>query len=142
MSTNVWPNYAKDNTSTAKQTGDKSLGKDDFLKILVEQLKNQDPSQPLADKDFIAQMATFSSVEQQVSMVNEMKLMRQSMGIGSSLLGKNVTWTDTNASTNVSVTKNGVVDSITFKDGVQYANVKGDEFPLDRIVKITNVEGS
>jgi len=51
-------------TSTPEQTGPKALGQDDFLKLLVTQLKNQDPLKPTDNTEFVSQLAQFSQLEQ------------------------------------------------------------------------------
>lgn len=133
---NVWPNYAARNVSAAKEGGQTILGQNEFLKILIAQLQNQDPMQPMQDRDFIAQMAQFSSVEQMMKMANEIELLRQSMGISSDLIGKNVSWYEMNDSRTGLVTASGVVEAITFNQGKQYAIVDGKMVAIDELVKI------
>lgn len=55
---------AKAAAAAAAATTKNSLGKDDFLKLLVTQMQTQDPLNPMDDKDYVAQLAQFSSLEQ------------------------------------------------------------------------------
>lgn len=100
-----------------KTTGSSSLGKDDFLKILMTQLQNQDPLNPMQDQDFISQMATFSSLEQMTnlnsSMDNFIKSAQQNQFMqASSMIGKTVAYLDEQGNELKSLVK-----SVLYKDG-------------------------
>ena len=64
-------------SSAAKKTD--TLGRDQFLKILLAQLQNQDPTNPIDDREFVTQLATFSSLEQQMNMNESITQMNQIM---------------------------------------------------------------
>jgi len=68
------------------------LGKDDFLQLLITQLSHQDPTAPMEDTQFIAQMAQFSSLEQMTNMSSSFSKLN-SLFTGSeasNAVGKNV----------------------------------------------------
>lgn len=137
----VWPNYSQANVqAAANKTSTDTLGKDQFLSILVTQLRNQDPMQPLQDKDFIAQMAQFTSVEQLMNMSTELTLMRQNIGSASTMIGKTIEWNEADDAGEVT-TQKGVVDAIISKDGILYARVGGAEIALDYVTAISETNG-
>ncbi|MGZ0085250.1 flagellar hook assembly protein FlgD [Caldibacillus thermoamylovorans] len=118
------------------KTGNRILGKDDFLKILLAQLQNQDPLNPMEDKDFISQMASFSSLEQ---MMNIADLMQQWMQTShrdmllrySEWIGKTVSWQDG------SDVKQAVVQSVQQKDGQVVLGLNnGAMIAADEVIKV------
>lgn len=96
------------------RTAKAELDKDDFLKILITQLTHQDPTKPMEDKEFIAQMAQFSTLEQMTNMSAEFEKMARMLSSNNALelLGKTVEISEGDH------TVTGVVEEIT-----------GGEFP-------------
>ena len=76
MSTITGVTAAETATDTPRSTGPRELGQGDFLKLLVTQLKHQDPLNPTNNTEFVAQLAQFSQLEQSV---NQAQLMQQNL---------------------------------------------------------------
>lgn len=94
--TTIDPSFYLKNQTTAR-TPSPELGKDEFIKILMTQLQNQDPLSPMEDTEFIAQMAQFSSLEQMMNMTKSIDLLVQSQLVSpviqySHMIGKEVSY--------------------------------------------------
>jgi flagellar basal-body rod modification protein FlgD len=112
-------------TSTKKTdaSGNQILGKDDFLKLMVAQMKNQDPMNPADDKDNIAQMAQFSSLEQITNLATAVQDLSHRMSLTQNvgLLGHDVTYTKADGTSG-----SGAVDGLQLKsDGSATLSVGG-----------------
>ena len=115
---------ANTGTSTAAAETD-TLGKDDFLKMLVAQLQNQDPLDPLDGTDFTAQLAQFSSLEQLGNMNSQLEvigLFQSSINNSQSvrLIGQEITASGSNinvegAATTIAYDLSGNADSVTIR---------------------------
>ncbi len=92
------------------------LGKDDFLKLLVGQLRNQDPLNPVGDQEFMSQMAAFSTLEQVSNLATTSEQMNQTVAANQSLslIGREVSYTKEDGSTG-----EGTVEKVSF-DGESF----------------------
>lgn len=113
--------------SRQASTNEYSLGKNDFLRLLVTELKNQNPLEPIDDKDFIAQMAQFSSLEQMQNL-NTNILFLQSV----SMLGKTVDYYDSELE---SINK-GVVTSVDLSYEIPIVFINNRAVNLKDIKKV------
>ena len=111
-----------------------NLGKDDFLKLLIVQLENQDPTKPLEDKAFIAQMAQFSSLEQMTEINTTLSnlIINNKINNAYSLLGKWVEVLDKDTNKLIE----GNVTEVQFKNGTPNITVNGMSYSVDDIVKV------
>ena len=124
---NAVNNFNKANTVNGR-TASQQLGKDDFLKLLITQLSNQDPTNPMEDTQFIAQMAQFSSFEQMTNMnesFNKMAAMINSSQAAATI-GRTV---DIDVG---DTTARGVVEATTMGSQPQVM-VNGMYYDLDKI---------
>ena len=110
-----------------------NLGKDDFIKILITQLSHQDPIAPMEDKEFIAQMAQFSALEQQTNMAKGIEtLTKLSLSSAVGYVGRTVGYTGEDGSA-----KAGTVQYVEFKDGaVTLQLADGTSLPLEQVEQV------
>ena len=111
------------------------LDNGDFMKLLTESLKNQNPLSPVEGTDFVAQLAQMSTLEQMQAMnANfESMLKLQQLTQGSGLLGKRVSF----ANTDSGVTEEGLVSRILVRDGTIYLDIDGREVPINLVLGVS-----
>ena len=128
--------------------GSDELGKDTFMTLLVEQLKNQDPLKPTANEQFVSELANFSSLEEaeklntQMTELNEnilgMVVLQQSNALlsqlteSSNLIGKEVKFYDFETQG----TLQGSVDSVKIEDGLALLKIDGADVPLANVTEV------
>ena len=112
----------------------KMLGQNEFLKLLVTQMRNQDPMQPVSDTEFIAQMAQFSSLEQTKTMSADITKLRQGNDFlqATNLLGKEVRLN----LGGMEFTK-GIVTDLNVKDGEARIFVGEKTYTLDQVNSVS-----
>ncbi len=109
------------------------LGKDDFLKLLLAQLANQDPLHPMDDTQFIAQLAQFNALEQQQETNKHLVdlITAQSLAQATALLGRQIEAKDAKGKA-----VSGEVSAVTLVDGQPKLTVGSTQVALSDVTKV------
>ena len=110
---------------SGSSTGTANVDYQSFLRLLVAQMKNQDPTKPMESTEYVAQLATFSQVEQSVQMNAKLDQMLRasSMSQADALIGREITSADGNTT--------GVVEEVRLTStGLIAVLADGKEVPV------------
>lgn len=121
--------------SIAKGTEKKSnstVDKDQFLQLLVAQMKYQDPLEPTSNTEYISQYATFSELEQMQNMSASLELARASSLVGQTVL---MEVTDSQGRT---TTVQGNVDYVFYENNKAYLSINGDLYSMDDLSTVAD----
>lgn len=125
----------------AGTTGGSALGKDAFLTLLVQQIKNQDPLSPSDNTAYLSQLAQFSSLEQMQSMNDNivgLAVLQQNNALmsqltqSSALIGQSVNYLDPTTGQ----TMTGTVSSVKIQDNLAVLSIGGEDVPLANVTEV------
>lgn len=119
-------------SAAASATPGGGLGKEAFLQLLVAEMQNQDPLEPASNTDYIAQLATFSQVEELQNVSNSMQ---QSQA--GSLVGKVVIMMTKNGAGEVNYI-DGTVERVVNKDGKTFLGVDGSLYDIADLFSVVD----
>jgi flagellar basal-body rod modification protein FlgD len=105
------------------------LGKDAFLQLLVTELSNQDPLNPMQDREFIAQLAQLSTLEQMTSLNSGMEVLRLIQATG--FVGKSI-----DAIAPDGTLLSGVVSEVVFTESEPVLVVDNTWVTLDNVIRV------
>jgi len=132
----VWTSIT-DATRTTQPTREPTdtLGKDAFMKLLVAQLKYQNPLEPSDPSQFMAQTAQFTMVEklEELAKQGAEGALAQRLSTASALVGKQVTWQDA-----AGAVQSGVVASARLTEDGTMLRVGAVDVPLDAVDSVAS----
>ena len=120
--------------TTAVTNADASLGQNDFLKLLVAQLKYQDPMKPADSSEFMGEMAQFSTVQVVTSMGTTLAAMSHSTDVsqGIAMIGKTISYTAQDGTS-----ASGVVGSVSSADNTVTLHLPDGDVALTDVLGVS-----
>jgi flagellar basal-body rod modification protein FlgD len=129
-------NDTSNSQSTTQSTPQKALDRNAFLKLMITELQNQDPLNPMDNTEYISQLAQFSSLEQMQNVNDNLSvLINAESGFSAlNLIGKKVNCVDPD---NTEKTISGKVDTIKFVSGTPVITINEREIPLSYVTSVS-----
>ncbi len=118
-----------------KKTGNDSVDKEQFLNLLVTELKYQDPMQPMDNTEYVAQLATFSELEQMQNVARTTEVSR-----ATSMVGSLVTIESLNETTGVTSEITGKVDYVSVSGNKVRVSVNDQLYDLSDVKKVYDTD--
>jgi flagellar basal-body rod modification protein FlgD len=121
-------------------SGFNSLTADDFLTLLIAQLQNQDPTEPVDNADILNQLATMQGLTSNIELSDTLKKVAssleksetdfgQKLSVGASYIGQTVTLDDSTV---------GVIDRAFLAGGETFVGINGVDVPISRVVAVNS----
>lgn len=112
------------------------INSDQFLQLLIAQLQNQDPLNPVSDQDFVNQLATLNTVQgiQSLNANFSQMLQLQQLTQGADLIGRTINYTPADGG----AAKSGKVTSVSVQDGNFVLDVGSDKVSLSQIQSVVS----
>jgi len=131
----MWVSSVAAGSSTGSTPGMQTITGEDFMSLLITQMSNQDPMNPMSNEDMSAQLAQFSSLDELETLNTTMadQLTSSSLSFASSLIGSPICAFNSKTKNTIE----GVVESVSITDSVPYINVGGAKVS---IYDLTNVK--
>lgn len=123
------------------------LDSTDFMSLLVAQLQNQDPTNPVANEDFTAQLAQFSSLEemqnvnanlQAMAALSQENALLSQLTTAAGLIGSKVDFIDPATGEQAS----GNVEAVRLETGLTLLRIDGEDVPLANVLEVHGEGGA
>lgn len=114
-----------------------TLGEQEFIELLITQLQNQDPLEPMDTTEMTSQLTEFSTLDQLEQMNSNMASMNSF-----STLGKEVTYSSSDSSLGISTEETGIVTSVKMVNGVSYLEVNDSHIEMSSIIEVREASTS
>jgi flagellar basal-body rod modification protein FlgD len=121
-------------SSSSTASGFNNLTTSDFMQMLIAELENQDPTQPMSNQDLLTQLSTMSQLQstQDLDTALQTNTNNQQLSIASSFIGQNIQGTDSNSNP-----VSGIAQQALLQNGAAYLAVGTSLVPLANITAVS-----